>query len=283
MSVLERAPLTPGLRLRESLQAEQVAVFLGVYDVYSATLAARHFQGLFVSGYGFAASHYGMPDIGFVAWPDLLAFVQRLRAVLPDPHLMVDIDDGFVDTETACHVVRQLESLGASGVILEDQRRPRRCGHLAGKEILDLESYLVKLEAVLASRRDLFVVARTDTDDPAEIARRAIAFSDAGADAVLVDGLKDLDLLQPIRESISCPLMFNKISGGQSPDYTLTKLQEMGVSLVNYSTPCLFAAHAAIERTLAGIQQQDGTLGNLQPPIADLSESNELLRGNLQV
>jgi 2-methylisocitrate lyase-like PEP mutase family enzyme len=93
--------------------------FIGVYDVFSATLAGRHFDSLFVSGFGFAASHYGLPDIGFITWTDIVDYVQRLRTVLPFHHLLVDIDDGYCDPEVACHVVSVLEAAGASGVVLE--------------------------------------------------------------------------------------------------------------------------------------------------------------------
>ena len=113
---------------------------------------------MFVSGFGFAASYYGLPDIGFIAWPDMVGFVQRLRLAFPQQHLLVDIDDGYVDPEVACHVVEHLERIGASGVILEDQKRPRRCGHVAGKQILPLEEYLEKLNLVLETRSDLVVV-----------------------------------------------------------------------------------------------------------------------------
>ena len=82
------------LQLHQSITAGKTMPFIGVYDAFSASVAARYFDGLFVSGFGFAASHYGLPDIGFIAWPDILAFVQRLRGVLPSHHLLVDIDDG---------------------------------------------------------------------------------------------------------------------------------------------------------------------------------------------
>ena len=105
--------------------------------MFSASIAARHFKGLFLSGFGFAASHYGLPDIGFIAWGDMVAYVQRVRTVLPRHHLLVDMDDGYGDADIACHVTRLLESVGASGVVIEDQRRPRRCGHFNGKQLLD--------------------------------------------------------------------------------------------------------------------------------------------------
>src|SRR5262249_57071468 len=75
-------------KLRDEMAGSMVP-FIGVYDVFSASLAAKYYQTLFVSGFGFAASHYGLPDIGFIAWPDVLNFVQRLRTVLPSHYLLV--------------------------------------------------------------------------------------------------------------------------------------------------------------------------------------------------
>ncbi|MET8428332.1 isocitrate lyase/phosphoenolpyruvate mutase family protein [Nocardia sp. NPDC004860] len=124
-----------GTALREEIGCSEVTPLVGIFDMYSASIAAQYFEGMFVSGFGFAASYYGLPDIGFIAWPDMVGFVQRLRLAFPDRRLLVDIDDGYADVEIACHVVEQLQMLGASGVILEDQQRPRRCGHVAGKQI----------------------------------------------------------------------------------------------------------------------------------------------------
>ena len=110
-----------------------------------------------------------MPDVGFIAWIDLVDFVQRVRRVVPETPLLLDMDEGFGDATIASHVVQNLEKAGTFGVILEDQRRPRRCGHLGGKQSLPLEEYLEKLKAVLQIRKDLFVVARTDSRTEDEI------------------------------------------------------------------------------------------------------------------
>ena len=254
------SPLTAGGRLRQQMARAAILPFIGIYDSFSASLAARHFDALFVSGFGFAASHYGLPDIGFISWTDIVAFVQRLRTVLPDHHLLVDIDDGYCDTEVACHVVSVLEAAGASAVVLEDQKRPRRCGHFDGKQLMDLDDYLAKLHAVLAARRDLVVIARTDSTDPDDIARRVEAFAGAGADAVLVDGLPSLDTIRSLSKRINRPFCFNQIAGGKSPPCNLSELREAGVSLVIYSTPCLFAAQAAIDQAMQTLKERDGTL-----------------------
>jgi 2-methylisocitrate lyase-like PEP mutase family enzyme len=266
-----------GARLRADV-GQVLLPCVGVYDVFSASIAARRFGALFVSGFGFAASHYGLPDVGFIAWPDIVAFVRRIRSVLPRHHLLVDVDDGYGDVEVACHAVRELEDVGASGIVLEDQRRPRRCGHLDGKQVLELEEFLPKLERVLATRGELFVVARTDATGPDEIVRRLQAFERAGADAVLADGLTGLDDVRRIRQAVRCPIAFNQIAGGKSGVVAAEAMERAGVAIAIYSTPCLFAAQEAVEdalRRLAHDGRLDAAAG------VDLAACNRLLHENL--
>ncbi|MET9571138.1 isocitrate lyase/PEP mutase family protein [Streptomyces virginiae] len=275
--------MTYGNKLREQIAKPGTTPLIGVYDMYSASVAAAHYDGMFVSGFGFAASYYGLPDIGFIAWPDMVAFVQRLRGAFPRHHLLVDIDDGYVDPEVACHVVEGLERMGASGVILEDQKRPRRCGHADGKQVLPLAEYLEKLEMVLATRKDLVVVARTDATEEADIIHRAQALAATDADVVLVDGVRSVEWIERIREAVgSKPLLFNQIAGGKSPRLSLSELTDLGVDMAIYSTPCLFAAHKAMDTALAELRLADGRL-----PAADggeevgVGESTRLLTKNI--
>ena len=273
---------SPGQRMRDAVGQAEITPFIGVYDVFSASLAGRHFDALFVSGFGFAASFYGLPDVGFITWSDIVSYVQRLRTVLPTHHLLVDIDDGYTDPEVACHVVSVLEAAGASGVVLEDQKRPRRCGHFDGKQIMELEEYLEKLRQVLATRRDLFVVARTDSSDPGDIERRVVAFAEAGADAVLVDGLTSLESLKHFSSLAGRPFCFNQIAGGKSPPCTLTQLRDAGVKIAIYSTPCLFPAQAAIENAMLDLKKVDGSLSGSAVGVKDCTRilSENLARRN---
>lgn len=266
-----------GSRLRANV-AQRLVPCIGIYDVFSASVAARRFDALFVSGFGFAASHYGMPDVGFIAWPDVVSFVRRLRAVLPRHHLLVDIDDGYVDVDVACHVVRELHAAGASGVVLEDQRRPRRCGHLDGKQVLELDEFLPKLERVLAARGDLFVVARTDASGPDEVIRRLTAFEKAGADAVLADGLRGKEDIRRIRAAVRCPVAFNQIAGGKSVPLSMAEMAAEGVGVAIYSTPCLFAAQQAMEDAL-DVLDASGRLD--AHGRVDLTACNRVLSENL--
>ncbi len=278
MNPSDSTALSPGERMRESVRQRTITPFIGVYDVFSAGIAGKHFDSLFVSGFSFAASFYGLPDIGFITWSDMVAFVQRIRTVLPQHHLLVDIDDGYCDPDVACHVVSLLEASGASGVVLEDQRRPRRCGHFEGKQIMDLDEYLAKLRQVLATRRELFVIARTDSSDPDDIERRVLAFADAGADAILVDGLKSLETVRQLSAKLKIPFCFNQIAGGKSPPCTLTELEEAGAKLIIYSTPCLFAAQDGIENAFAALRKVDGSLAG--SPV-DVKDCTRILTENL--
>lgn len=271
-----------GSDLRTDVQSEDITPLIGVFDMFSASVAAQHYGGMFVSGFGFAASHYGLPDIGFIAWPDMVNFVQRLRLAFPRHHLLVDIDDGYVDPEVACHVVEHLERIGASGVILEDQKRPRRCGHVDGKQILPLDEYLEKLNLVLETRTDLVVVARTDATEESEILRRAEALAATDADVLLVDGVRSVEWIRKVRTVIGDkPLLFNQIAGGKSPRLSLTELTDLGVDVCIYSTPCLFAAQAAMDRALLELRANDGRLPVVNDGDVGVAASLALLEPNI--
>ncbi len=256
---------------------------MGVFDVFSASVATQHHDGLFVSGFGFAAAHYGLPDIGFIAWPDIVAFVQRLRLAFPCHHLLVDIEDGHIDPETACEVSQQLEAAGASGVILEDSKRLRRFGYVEGKTILPLDDYLEMLNLILESRSDLFVVARTGATAEEEILVRTKAFADTGADAILVDGLRSKEQICEVREAIGDKLLlFNQIAGGKSPRLSLRELTQLGVDVAIYGTSCLFAAQSAMEEALTELKHADGRLPECSSESIGITECLALLKKNVR-
>jgi 2-methylisocitrate lyase-like PEP mutase family enzyme len=230
------------------------------------------FEALFPSGFGLAASTYGLPDIGFIGLVDLTAITSRLRALLPDHQ----------QPAVASHVARSLERCGASGVVLDDQARPRRCGHLDGKRLLPLPDYAAKLEAVLQSRSSLVVVACTDASDPDGILRRVHAYVEAGCDAVLADGVRDADLIAQLSRMVSCPVFCNVIGGGKVPAGSRADLAIGGVQGLIYSTPCLFAAQDAIEQALQQLIRDDVPLADAIAAARDLADCHEVLETNLE-
>lgn len=272
----------PGRKLdKELAEHELIEPFLGVYDCFSATIAAQYSQNLFLSGFGFAASFYGLPDVGYISWSDMVQAAWRIRQILPGHMLLVDIDDGYVDVHTACHVVRQLDRMGAAMVMLEDQSRPRRCGHADGKQVLPLDSYLEKLAAVLDVRENIRVLARTDAGGD-EIFRRVDALSRTDADVLMVDGIDSLETLLEVRKRTDKPLLFNQIAGGKSPRLSISDLRSAGVSLVQYSTPLLFAAQSAMTSALDTLLENDGLLPDLRTATEiGVADCTDLLESNV--
>ena len=239
-----------GDEFRRRIEEKKLLPLIGVYDVFSAKIVSERFEGVFCSGYGYAASAYGLPDVGYVNWRDMADFATKIRHAIPTTHILVDVDDGFGDEVVASNTIRILESNGLSAVMMEDQKRPRRCGHFGGKVVLPVEEYLIKLSKVIQTRQSIFVIARTDAVDPSEAIDRAISYAEAGADGVMTEGIRDLETIAKLRSHISVPIMVNQLHGGKSPDWRFDELEDAGASIVICSTPCLFAAQYGIERYL---------------------------------
>jgi 2-methylisocitrate lyase-like PEP mutase family enzyme len=242
-----------------------------VYDVFSAKIAASRFEGVFCSGYSYAASAYGLPDVGYVNWRDMTDFATKIRHAVPSTHILVDVDDGFGDEVVASNTIRILESNGLSAVVMEDQKRPRRCGHFEGKEILPIPEYLIKLSHVLETRKSIFVVARTDASDASEGIERAISYAEAGADGVMVEAIKDLETISRLRSHVTVPIIVNQLHGGKSPNWRFDELEDAGTSIIIFSTPCLYAAQYGIERYLEMMMEQNCLPSEHTSSMADCS------------
>jgi len=272
-----------GTAFRNEILANNIVPLIGVYDALSASLTSKYFNAVFCSGYGFSASRYGLPDEGFIAWQDMVSYVENMRSISPDIHIVVDLDDGYGDDKIARTVTSRLENIGASAIVLEDQRRPKKCGHLPGKEILDKDEYIKRLTGVLDVRKDLFVIARTDAVDINEGISRVQGYARAGADAIMVEGLDSKDSIKLVRENIPSDvnMVVNLIAGGKMGPISLDELSSLGVNLVIYSTPCLFAAHGAVDNAIRTLKENNGVLEGDEFGVS-LSESNEILISNLK-
>jgi len=259
---------------KQHLDEKKFLPLIGVYDVFSALIASKYFEGVFLSGYSFSASSYGLPDVGFHNWRDTVDISNRIRNALPSIPFLVDIDDGFGDKTVAKNTIQLLEHSSVSAVMLEDQKRPRKCGHFDGKVILPMDEYLIKLSMVLDAKKDIFVIARSDANTPEEGLERAIAYAEAGADGVMVEAVDSLNFIEKLTSSVSCPVMVNQLHGGKSPNWKFEELMAAGVSIAIYSTPCIFAAQFGIESYLKNMQKLGGLPSN---GTVDMDDCNTIL------
>lgn len=229
--------------------------FIGIYDTFSSLVVTKKHKDIFLSGLSYTASQYGLPDIGFLSWEDVITQASRIMSCCPDCNLLVDIDDGFGGAQIAQHVVKSLEQIGVFGVVLEDQKRPKKCGHLPGKQLIPLEEHVEILQAVISSRKNLFVIARTDASEIDEVIRRIKKYDTMDVDAILVDGIS-VSKYAELRQRISKPLVYNFISGGNSDEI------EQDIDIMLISLACLSPAGAAIDRMVDGVLKDDYSILN---------------------
>ncbi len=257
------------------------SVAIGVYDLFSASIAANFSKTLFLSGFGLASSHLGLPDVGLIPGSLMVDYITRVRHILPDHDLIIDLDDGYGDAQTASSFAKMAESAGASILILEDQGRPKKCGHLIGKNIIPLEDYLAKLSRLKATV-NIPVIARTDSESLRDAIARINAFIDAGADYVLIDGLNSFEQLQIAASSVPThSLCINMIAGGKTEETTLSALQSINIKYLILSLPCLSAAQSAIHGYLSYLSSNDYS-PLLTNDVASLQQINHLLNHNFE-
>lgn len=245
-------------------------------------LAAQRagFPAVYMSGYAVAAWRHGLPDIGLIAGTDVAEAAAAVSRVVDIP-LVSDADTGYGDVAAVHATVRLLESRGVSAIQLEDQRWPKRCGHLGGKEVVDADSAVRKIAAACQARRDAdtMVIARTDALAPLgldEAIARAKRFKEAGADALFVDAPTDLDQLKIIGAELDGALIVNMSEGGRTPALSANELYGLGFRIVLFPTTALRMAARAISDTYAELARTGDTR-----PIRDrmygLDELNDLV------
>jgi methylisocitrate lyase len=243
-------------RYRAMLAAPDFIELLGAHDVLSAIVAETvGFRAVFLSGYGFAASALGNPDIGLTTLTETSLAAKQMINRLAIP-VIVDADNGYGNEDNVVRTVRELEFAGAAGLVMEDQVLPKRCGHAEGKKVLPLALYMRKLEYALRCRETpLVIVARTDASPLTEAIARARAFHAAGADLTLIDGVSSLDHLKRIADEVPGAKQVNLIFGGKTPMLSAPELHALGFKVVLYSTPTLFLMQRALLEWLPRLQK----------------------------
>src|ERR671931_2044767 len=159
--------MTGAQRIREAM-SERAVLMPGVYDALTARIAARiGFEIVFISGYSVSAARLGEPDFGFLTQTEMAEAARSVCRVSEAP-VIVDADTGYGNAVNVLRTVRELQDAGAAGVFLEDQVWPKKCGHMAGKRVVESAEHAAKIRAAGDARgeADLFIVARTDARQP---------------------------------------------------------------------------------------------------------------------
>lgn len=259
-----------GSALRQLWTAGPVAI-PGVFNPLAARLAESvGFHAVYLSGGALSAGN-GVPDIGLLSVSEFVQAAQLTAQATTLP-LLCDADTGFGESLNVERTIRLYESAGVAGVHLEDQVMPKRCGHLAGKSLVDADVMAAKIRAAVAARRDpsFVVMARTDARGVTgfdDAVRRAKLYLAAGADAIFPEALETAEEFARFAQVVKAPLLANMTEFGKSPNLSVAELGAMGYAMVLFPLTAFRVAMKSAEdalRTLHAAGHQRDLLARMQ-------------------
>jgi 2,3-dimethylmalate lyase len=269
------------IRLRELLGQNEIVRTFAPHDVFSAlVLEKAGIQLLFLGGFGVSASVFGLPDVGLTTMSEMADAVRRMCDRLSVP-LIADGDTGYGDLHNVVRTVQSFERAGASGMLLEDQVAPKRCGHFSGKDVIPKEAMHDKLKAALDNRSDddFVIIARTDARAVEGIDAaidRANSYAELGADVCFVEAPTSVDELTRIANEIPIPQLANMLPGGATPILSADELQELGYRIMVDPIGTLLATGKIMQR-LAEELLNTGRVDSTQTEMLSFDEIKSIL------
>lgn len=229
------------------------------------------FDAVYISGAGMANATAGVPDIGLLSMAEVVTLAGYVANAVTIPTI-VDADTGFGGAENVARTIRELESAGLAGCHIEDQEFPKRCGHLAGKSVVDVDEMTGRIKAAVNARRDddFMIIARTDAravenfDGAVERSRR---YLEAGADAIFPEALRNADEFKTFATEVKAPLLANMTEFGKSPLLSFDELAGFGYRMVIFPQSAFRVSMKATEEFLRALKKagtQSGWIEKMQ-------------------
>lgn len=246
------------LKLRALLESGDTITVPGAFNALTAMVARKvGFDALYFSGAAFSAS-LGIPDLGLFTLDELTETVRWIVRGSGLP-LIVDADTGFGEALNVIRTVRELESAGAAAIQIEDQVMPKRCGHLEGKSVVTAEAFAEKINAAVHARRDMLIVARTDTRaiyGMEEAIRRGRLYKEAGADIIFPEAMESEEEFELYAREVGGYQLANMTEFGKSPYLTVDRFRELGYNIVIFPVTTLRVAAKVAEDVLTDIKNK---------------------------
>jgi len=261
-----------GKKFKEAIVNDSPLKIVGTINAYSALLAEKEgHNAIYLSGGGVAASSLGVPDLGISSLQDVLVDVERITNVTSLP-LLVDADTGWGGAFNIARTVKSFINYGAAGLHIEDQVAQKRCGHRPNKEIVSTGEMIDRIKAAVDAKTDddFVVMARTDAlanEGLYPAIERAIAYQEAGADALFPEAFIELDQYKELKKNVNIPILANITEFGKTPLFGCDELSQSGVDMVLYPLTAFRAMSKAAEEVFREIKisdSQEGILKNMQ-------------------
>ena len=263
--------MSKGAQLRQ-LIAQGAVMLPGVPNAAVARLVERAgFDAVYISGAGMANATAGVPDIGLLSMTEVVRLAGYIANAVAIPAI-VDADTGFGGAENVARTIRELEKADLAGCHIEDQEFPKRCGHLAGKSLVDVDEMAERIKAAVRARRDqdFFIIARTDAravEDFGRTVERARSYVEAGADGIFPEALQSSEEFKAFAREVKAPLLANMTEFGNSPLLSFQQLSDFGYRMVIFPMSAFRVSMKASEEFLHDLKKrrtQSGWLDKMQ-------------------
>lgn len=271
-----------GLKLRNRLSTGKIMILPGVFDALSARAAEKAgFDGLIMGGYAVAASHLGQPDVGYLSMTEMTEALRTITRAVEIPTI-ADGDTGYGNALSAQRTLREYELAGAAGILLEDQVWPKRCGHMAGKQVIEAQEHAKKLRAAADGKLnpDTLLIARTDSRSVLGLEaaiERGKLYMDSGADALFIEAPQNAQELETIAKAFPDTILIaNMVEGGRTPNLTAQQLEDMGYSIVFYPCSLIYTVTKAMSEVLASLKEH-GTTAHTLDNLMEFSSFNQFI------
>jgi 2-methylisocitrate lyase-like PEP mutase family enzyme len=252
----------------------------GVYDPLSALIAQKAgFKALYLSGASISYTYLGMQDLSFTNLTDVESALRRIKNRVDVP-IICDADTGYGNEDNVAYTVRVLERSGASAIQLEDQNSPKRCGHLAGKEIIPAQEMVLKIKTAVAARRDAAIIARTDAITVSGIEEaifRANMYMDAGADIAFVESPRNKEEVNRIAREVQGLKLINMVEGGKTPIMDFKDLRSIGFNIVIFPGSAVRTVTYAMENLFRTLYDTGSTTA-YRDRMLDFNQLQDILR-----
>ncbi|MEW6403420.1 MAG: isocitrate lyase/PEP mutase family protein [Chloroflexota bacterium] len=266
--------------MRNLLSQPDLLIVPGAADALTARLIEDSgFSAVYASGAGIANVQFALPDIGLLTMTEMIEPIHRIVDAVDIP-VIADADTGYGNAVNVTRTTRVFEDVGVAAMQLEDQVTPKRSGHFSGKEVISAEEMAQKIHAAVRARRDMLIIARTDslaTHGIAETVRRANLYARAGADIIFVEAPTQKDQIAGLPKQINAPLLFNMTEGAKTPPISHDELQEMGYRIVIHPNLAMRVAARAVQSALAVLQKTRSS-ELLIPSMLEWNERQRLVR-----
>ena len=272
--------MRPTTKLRELIARPGVLMAPGVADALNAKLVQRHgFEAVYMTGAGTTAVRLGMPDVGLLTMTEMIDNAARIADSSGLP-LIADADNGYGGVLNVRRTIQGYERAGVAAVHLEDQVIPKRCGHLAGKQLVPVEEMTAKIRAAADARtdRDFVLIARTDAiavEGFDAALERAARYREAGAVVLFIEA-PSKEQLPRIAPRLKAPLLYNMATSGKTPFLGKEEIERLGFKIIIYPNWIMLAAIKAASQVLATLKET-GTIAGIARDVPSFKEFFDLL------